>query len=185
MSSKKQERPVLFTQEDVVTVFAGPPPASPFGVRVGTVKGAIRGTVAVNTLLKPSPPGASFTGDDRALVIDTDGDQILFKVTSEGSFIKALTSPPNDPPPGRPTDFIAPVPWSAPLNLAGHFDCTYSVIQGTGKYANLTGAFQGVGIAILPAHQADPTKPQGVAFTTVFGSLSLGTGNRGGRKPRN
>ena len=164
--------PVLFTQHDVVTVFAPPPPASPFGVRVGTVEGAINGTITVNTLLTPSPPGAAFTGDDRALVVDTDGDQILFKVVSNGTFIQALTSPPNDPPPGRPTDFIAPAPWApTTLNLAGHFNCTYTVMQGTGKYANLKGTFKGVGIAVLPSHQADPTKPQGVAFTTVFGSL--------------
>ncbi|MCA1632291.1 MAG: hypothetical protein LC802_00900 [Acidobacteria bacterium] len=40
-----------------------------------------------------------------------------------------------------------------------------------GKYVNLSGAFNGVGIAILPSHQADPTKARGMAFTTVFGSL--------------
>ena len=170
--SSKIDRPILFTQEDVVTVFAPPPPGSPFGVRVGTVRGAINGTITVNTLLIPSPPGSSFTGDDRALVTDTDGDQILFKVVSNGDFILALTSPP-DPPPGRPTDFIAPAPWApTTLNLAGHFKCTYSVLKGTGKYAGLTQTFKGVGIAILPSHQADPSKPQGVAFTTVFGSLS-------------
>src|SRR5947207_1590726 len=115
--SSKVNRAVLFTQQDVVTVFAPPPPGSPFGVRVGTVTGAINGTITVNTLLIPAPPGATFTGDDRALVIDTDGDQILFNVSSNGVFIQALTSPPA-PPPGRPTDFVAPAPWApATLNL--------------------------------------------------------------------
>src|SRR5207244_5787740 len=87
--SSKVNRAVLFTQQDVVTVFAPPPPGSPFGVRVGTVTGAINGTITVNTLLIPAPPGATFTGDDRALVIDTDGDQILFNVSSNGVFIQA------------------------------------------------------------------------------------------------
>src|SRR5712692_7346399 len=151
MSPKQQSGPILFVQQDIVTVFPLPTSASPFGVRVGTVKGAINGTITVNTLLQPSQSGPTFTGDDRALVIDTDGDQILFKVSSTGTFIQALTSPANDPPPGRPTDFIAPAPPPAPVNLAGYFNCTYSVLKGTGKYAQLTGAFQGVGIAILPA----------------------------------
>lgn len=179
MSSKKQDAPVLFTQQDVVTVFAGPPPSSPFGVRVGTVQGAINGTITVNTLLTPSPPGAAFTGDDRALMVDTDGDQIVFKVISTGKFIQALTSPPNDPPPGRPADFIQPTPWSAQLTFGGAFTCTYTVIQGTGKYANLTGAtFQGKGIAVLPSHQANPQQAQGVASTTVFGTLPSGGGQQ-------
>jgi hypothetical protein len=175
MSAQRTDSPILFIQQDIVTVFAVPPA---FGVRVGTVTGAINGTVTMNTQLTPAPPGASFTADDRALVVDTDGDQILFKVVGSGTFIQALTDPPNDPPPDRPRDFIAPVPWPAPLNLGGHFTATYSVMQGTGKYANLSGAFDAVGVAVLPSHQADPTKPQGIAFVTVFGSLpkKLGKG---------
>ncbi|MCA1632292.1 MAG: hypothetical protein LC802_00905 [Acidobacteria bacterium] len=55
--SAKNVGPVLFTQQDIVTVYGGPPPApSPFGVRVGTLAGAINGTIITASTSPPDLP---------------------------------------------------------------------------------------------------------------------------------
>ncbi len=104
-------------------------------------------------------------------MIDTDGHQILFKVASNGTFISALTSPP-DLPAGRPPDFIAQTPWNPKINFAGAFQCTYTVIQGNRQIREPIGGVRGRRHS-RPAVTSGRSNedPKGMALTTVFGTL--------------
>ncbi len=135
---------LLFVQQDVLPSFG------PTGVRLGTAKGMINGNITTNfsfTVPPPNPPTGKFVADDLALLIDTDGDQILFKVHSEGtaSF---------DTLDGFINPFRAP------------FLSTYTVDQATGKlskYKDLV--FPARGTAVL-SNQVIGT-PVGTVFVEV------------------
>jgi hypothetical protein len=147
MSDKKDLGPLLFTQLDTVTTFA---PPGKLGVRVGSVAGTINGTITINSTFDPHVAPPAFKSAGNALVIDTDGDQILFQVAFNGQFVNALTAPPGL------------------VQIAGSFTAVYTVSDATGKYVPIKGqAFNGVGVATLPAQ--NPTL--GSAFTQIFGSL--------------
>jgi hypothetical protein len=149
----KQDGPILFTQLDTVTTFS---PPGQLGVRVGTVSGAINGTVTINSTFDPTIPPPQFQSNGQALVIDTDGDQILFQVAFRGQFTNALTVP----PPGTPPDLA---------KVAGSFTAVYTASNATGKYVPIIGqAFDGVGVAVLPAQNP----AIGAAFSQFTGSLS-------------
>jgi hypothetical protein len=155
MSAEKTGGPppaVLFTQLDMVTTFA---PPGQLGVRVGTVTGAINGTITINSTFDPAVPPPNFKADGSALLVDTDGDQILFHVAFNGQFFKPLTVP----PPATPPDV---------LKIGGSFTTVYTANDATGKFAPLKGqAFKGIGVAVLPAQNPS----LGAAFTQIFGSL--------------
>ena len=124
----------LFTQLDMVTKFA---PPGQLGVRVGTVAGAINGTITINSTFDPTIPPPSFQSTGQALIIDTDGDQILLEVVFKGTFVNPLTPPSPDPP---------------LVQVAGSFSAVYTASSGTGKYASIAGRiFNGIGVAVLPA----------------------------------
>ncbi|MEM7353810.1 MAG: hypothetical protein AAF657_23625 [Acidobacteriota bacterium] len=143
---------LLFVQQDAVTSFPNLPAGESDGVRVGTVKGEISGTVTVNFRFDLSVPPPDFAADDRALVVDPDGDQILFRVQVTGQFIPFLT----DPDPTRPADFN---------QLSGPFIGTYEVIQATGKYSDLVGEqYLARGLGVTPAQNPDI----GAVYTEVF-----------------
>ena len=136
---------VLFTQQDMVTVFA--PPGQP-GVRVGTVTGQINGTITIVSTFDTTVPPPNFKASGTALIVDTDGDQIFLNVAFTGHFI----------------------PPSALVQVGGSFTAVYTVTSGTGKYASITGqAFNGVGVAVNPTQNPTP----GAAFSQFTGSLKL------------
>ena len=142
--------PPLFTQLDMVTTFA---PPGQLGVRVGTVAGDINGTITINSTFDPTVQPPSFKSAGQALIVDTDGDQILLEVDFSGTFIAPLTDPP------------------APdlVKVGGSFTAIYTVSSGTGKYASIAGKiFNGIGVAVLPAQNPG----LGTAFSQFTGSLS-------------
>lgn len=161
MSSKIGDGPVLFTQLDMVTTFA---PPGQLGVRVGTVTGNINGTITINSTFDPTIPPPAFKSDGSALLVDTDGDQILFQVAFNGQFLQPLTVQ----PPATPPDLV---------KVGGAFTAVYTANNGTGKYASIKGqAFRGIGVAVLPAQNPS----LGAAFTQIFGTL----GPKGGPGPK-
>src|ERR1041385_4060131 len=141
----------LFTQLDMVTKFA---PPGQLGVRVGSVAGGINGTITINSTFDPNTPPPNFKSTGQALIIDTDGDQLLLEVTFSGTFVNPLAPPAPDP---------------ALVQVAGAFSAVYTAISGTGKYASTGGRiFNGIGVATLPAQNT----AEGAAFSQFTGSLS-------------
>jgi hypothetical protein len=139
---------VLFTQQDVLPSFG-----DQAGVRLGTAKGIISGTITTNfffTVPPPQqPPGGPFVADDWALLIDTEGNQILFEVHSEGTVTFDTLSP-------DPTNFLKGiVPFRAP------FVSTYEAVAATGRLSK----YQGLTF---------PARGTGVISTQVFFGLSRG-----------
>jgi hypothetical protein len=150
--SQTQTGPPLFTQLDVVTTFA---PPGQLGVRVGTVTGQINGSITINSTFDPTVQPPNFKANGQALIVDTNGDQILLDVAFSGTFIQPLTVP----PPGAPPDIV---------KVGGSFTAVYTATSGTGKYSSITGQkFNGIGVAVLPA--ANPAT--GAAFSQFTGSL--------------
>jgi len=152
LSSKDFEsNSLLFVQQDVLPSFG-----QQAGVRLGTVKGLINGNITTNfffTLPPPqAPPGGPFIADDSALIVDPEGDQILFKVHSEGNASFDTLDPSINP-------FRAP------------FLATYTVVKATGrlsKYQGLVFPAQGTGvISTLVFFNAVPGAPVGTVFVQV------------------
>ena len=147
--------PPLFTQLDMVTTFA---PPGQLGVRVGTVTGGINGTITINSTFDPAVQPPSFKSTGQALLVDTDGDQLLLEVAFSGTFIAPLTAP----PPNTPPDLV---------KVGGSFTAVYTAGSGTGKYASIAGRiFNGIGVAVLPAQNP----ALGTVFSQFTGSLSAG-----------
>lgn len=146
----KRSGPPLFTQLDMVTKFS---PPGQLGVRVGSVAGAINGTITINSTFDPTIQPPSFKATGQALIVDTDGDQLLLDVAFNGTFIQALTPPPPDPP---------------LVQIGGSFSAVYTATSGTGKYKSRAGQiFNGIGVAVLPAQNT----AEGAAFSQFTGSL--------------
>ena len=149
----KLSGPPLFTQLDMVAKFA---PPGQLRVRVGTVAGGINGTITINSTFNPTVPPPNFKATGQALIVDTDGDQILLDVAFSGTFINPLTPPPPNP---------------ALIKVSGSFTAVYTATSGTGKYASIGGrTFNGIGVAVLP-DQATPSEA-GAAFSQFSGSLN-------------
>lgn len=125
---------LLFIHQDVVTSF----PATGDGVRSGTMRGAISGSTTTNFQFLAVPP-PDFASDDWTLLVDPDGDQILFRVQVTGRFLVFLQAPADDP--------------RHELNqVGGPFTGIYEVVEATGKYQGLVGhKFPCKGIGTLPA----------------------------------
>ncbi|HSL20624.1 MAG TPA: hypothetical protein VK886_03750 [Vicinamibacterales bacterium] len=125
-----QSNSLLFVQQDVLPSFG-----QQEGVRLGTVRGLVSGAITTNFFFTIPPPGP-FVADDWALVIDADGDQILFEIHAEGNATFDTLSPsPNFPEGINP--FRAP------------FRATYKVVDATGKlakYKGLTFPARGTGV---------------------------------------
>ena len=148
---EKLSGPLLFTQLDMVTKFA---PPGQLGVRVGSVAGAINGTITINSTFDPTIQPPSFKSTGQALIVDTDGDQLLLDVAFNGTFIQPLTPPAPDP---------------ALVQVGGSFSAVYTVTSGTGKYKSSAGRiFNGIGVAVLPAQQSG----EGAAFSQFTGALN-------------
>jgi hypothetical protein len=113
---------LFFAQRDMVINFDQ---ATGIGNHIGTVEGAIAGTSIVNFQFIPTSQ-TTIKYDNRALISDIDGDQIIFQVIGVGRFIV--------PPPADTTS-----PLGNLMVLGGPLVATYVALQATGKYAFLVG----------------------------------------------
>lgn len=112
---------LFFAQRDTVIAFNGNTGA---GTQVGTVEGSITGTSITNFQFIPQSQ-TTIKFDNRALITDTDGDQVLFRVVGTGRFITPLADTSN--------------PLGSLMSLGGPLVATYITLQGSGKYAFLVG----------------------------------------------
>src|ERR1700730_13056199 len=84
---------IIFTQRDTVVDFN---PATGVGLQVGTVAGSIVGTSVVNFQFTPVSQ-TDITFDNRVIITDLDGDQIVFRNPGTGRFIIPPLSDPSSP----------------------------------------------------------------------------------------
>jgi len=111
---------LLFVQRDTVIAFD---PTTGLGTQVGTTEGAILGTSIMNFQFIPlSQTEIKF--DNRTLITDLDGDQILFRYTGNGRFITPLSD----------TSVVGKI-----MGIGGPLGGTYEVIQASGKWGYLVG----------------------------------------------
>ncbi len=112
---------LFFAQRDTVINFD---PNTGIGDHIGTVEGAIVGTSITNFQFVFTS-ATTIKYDNRVLITDIDGDQIIFQYVGTGKF---------NPP---------PVDTSSPLGnllaLGGPLVATYTAIICTGKYVFLQG----------------------------------------------
>jgi len=114
---------LFFAQRDTVINFDA---GTGIGDHIGTVEGAITGTSIVNFQFIPTSQ-TTIKYDNRALITDIDGDQILFQVVGTGRFLAPPASDPNNATLGNL------------MALGGPLVATYNAIVTTGKYAFLQG----------------------------------------------
>ena len=113
---------LFFAQRDSVINFDA---ATGIGSHIGTVEGSITGTSMVNfQFISTSQTTIKF--DNRAMITDLDGDQVIFQVLGTGRLIVP-----------------APVDTSSPLGnlwaFGGPLVATYTALVTTGKYFFLQG----------------------------------------------
>jgi hypothetical protein len=113
---------LFFAQRDTVINFDG---NTGIGNHIGTVEGAVTGTSIVNFQFIPTSQ-TTIKYDNRALITDLDGDQMLFQVVGTGRFI---------PPAADPANAVL----GQLMSLGGPLVATYTAIVTTGKYAFLQG----------------------------------------------
>lgn len=112
---------IFFIQNDLVIAFNQ---NTGVGGQIGNVLGAIGGTSITNFQFVPKSQTA-ITFDNRCLITDTDGDQILFRVLGTGQFITPLVDT---------TSTLGTL-----QAIGGPLVATYIALQGSGKYAFLVG----------------------------------------------
>jgi hypothetical protein len=140
---------LIFAFRDTVINFDG---NTGVGDHIGTVEGAIVGTSITNFQFIPTSQ-TTIKFDNRCLISDIDGDQIIFRVVGTGRFII--------PP---PTDTTSPLGNLA--GIGGPLVATFEALQGTGKYAFLVGRkFPGKMIATNAA------KPSAGVLGNVYGEV--------------
>jgi hypothetical protein len=95
------------------------------GDHCGTVEGEITGTSITNFQFIPTSP-TTIKFDNRCMISDIDGDQVIFQVVGTGSFIA--------PPPTDSSSVLGNL-----MSLGGPLVATFAVTVATGKYLFLTG----------------------------------------------
>ena len=131
---------LIFTQRDTVVDFQ---PNTGIGLQVGTVDGRIVGTSIVNFQFTPLNQ-TDIKFDNRAIITDLDGDQIIFKNVGTGRFI---VPPLSDS--GSPLGNL--------FGVGGPLSGTYECIKASGKYTYLVGrVFPYRSIASNPARAGFP-----------------------------
>lgn len=111
---------ILFVHRDIVVDFN---PGTGLGTHLGTCQGRITGTTIVNFQFTPVSQ-TDITFDNRVLITDLDGEQILFKQTGGGRFITPL----------RDTSINGNLMGTGGP-LSGIYECT----QASGKWGFLVG----------------------------------------------
>ena len=114
---------LFFAFRDTVINFNG---SNGIGNHIGTVEGAITGTSITNFQFLPTSQ-TTISYDNRCLVTDLDGDQILFQVIGTGRFL----APPISDATNRTLGNL--------MSLGGPLVATMTAIQATGKYVFLIG----------------------------------------------
>ena len=143
--------PLFFTQRDTVVDFQ---PGTGLGLQVGTVEGLIAGTSIVNFQFTPlSQTEIKF--DNRVLITDLDGDQVIFKNVGNGRFL----IPPL-------TDTSSPL--GNLMGIGGPLVGSYECLQATGKFLFLVGRkFAYRSVASNPARPGFP----GQVYVEVYRDL--------------
>ncbi len=113
---------LFFAQRDAVINFDG---STGIGDHIGTVEGAIVGTSIVNFQFIPTSQN-TIKFDNRTLITDLDGDQILFQYIGTGKFNAPLV------------DGTSPALGNL-MSLGGPITATYVALQASGKYTFLVG----------------------------------------------
>lgn len=111
---------LLFVQRDTVIAFDA---ATGLGTQVGTTDGKILGTSIMNFQFIPLSQ-TEIRFDNRTLITDLDGDQILFRYTGNGRFITPLGD----------TSVVGKL-----MGIGGPLGGTYECIQASGKWGYLVG----------------------------------------------
>jgi hypothetical protein len=111
---------ILFVHRDLVVDFN---PGTGLGTHLGTADGRITGTTIVNFQFTPVSQ-TDITFDNRVLITDLEGDQVLFKQTGAGRFITPLSEKSIN---GNLMGTGGP--------LAGVYEC----VQASGKWSFLVG----------------------------------------------
>ena len=141
---------ILFTQRDTVVDFQ---PGTGLGLQVGTVAGKINGTVITNFQFTPLSQ-TEIRFDNRVLITDIDGEQILFRHTGNGRFIQPLT---------ENSALGSLMGTGGPL--AGTYECT----QASGKWSFLVGRKFGYkSVAVNPARPGYPGQVYVEVYTDRF-----------------
>lgn len=96
------------------------------GDHIGTVEGVITGTSITNFQFLPTSQ-TTIKFDNRCLITDLDGDQIIFQVLGSGRFLAPPISDSNNALLGNL------------MGIGGPLVATFIVIQASGKYAFLIG----------------------------------------------
>ena len=113
---------LFFAYRDTVINFN---PNTGVGNHIGTVEGAFNGTSITNFQFIPTSQ-TTIKYDNRCLISDIDGNQILLRVVGTGQFITA------------PTDASNPLLGSL-MSLGGPLVATMTVLSATGTFAFLVG----------------------------------------------
>jgi hypothetical protein len=138
---------VIFVQRDTVVEFN---PATGLGTQVGTVEGRIQGSSIVNFQFRPVSQ-TDITFDNRVLITDLDGDQIIFRHVGTGRFIVPPLSDPDSP--------IGNL-----MGIGGPLVGTYEAIKASGKWEYLVGRKFPV-----RSISANPAKPlPGPSYVEVY-----------------
>lgn len=114
---------LFFAFRDTVINFNG---SNGIGNHIGTVEGAITGTSITNFQFLPTSQ-TTINYDNRCLITDLDGDQIVFQVVGTGRFLAPPLSDANHKTLGNL------------MTLGGPLVATMTAIQASGKYAFLIG----------------------------------------------
>ncbi|MBK9170626.1 MAG: hypothetical protein IPM24_24625 [Bryobacterales bacterium] len=130
---------LIFTQRDTVVDFQ---PTTGLGLQVGTAQGLIAGVSIVNFQFIPvSQTEIKF--DNRVLITDIDGDQVIFRNAGDGQFIANLVD--ESSPLGQLGSVGGP--------LSGTYECTHA----SGKWQYLIGRiFPYRSVAMNPARPGFP-----------------------------
>lgn len=151
------EIPLFFTQRDTVVDFQ---PNTGLGLQVGTVEGLISGTSIVNFQFTPvSQTEINF--DNRALITDLDGDQVIFKNVGKGRFLI---------PPLSDTSS----PLGNLMGIGGPLTGTYECIKATGKFEFLVGRkFPYRSVASNPARAGFPGQVYVEVYSDIIGGRQI------------
>ena len=159
---------LIFAFRDTVISFNT---ANGLGTHLGTVEGAIVGNSVTNFQFIPTSQ-STIQFDNRCLITDLDGDQIVFRVVGSGKFII--------PPTGDPATTGPANAGSPPFDLGnlsgtgGPLIATFTAINATGKYAFIVGRkFPGKMVAMNAGHPTLTGPPPALAgvLGTVYGEV--------------
>lgn len=140
---------LFFAFRDTVISFNG---ITGIGVHCGTVEGAVTGSSITNFQFTPTSQ-TTIKFDNRCMITDLDGDQVIFQVVGTGRFISPLPTDPNST-------------LGNLMALGGPLVATFTVVVSTGKFVFLQGRkFPGKMVA------SNVTSPSSGVLGNVYGEV--------------